>query len=170
MPEPRGYLLTFRTYGSWMPGDERGSTDHENNLYGQPFVPPQRGRLLSARSSQKSETITLTPAQRGLIATRLPEIAAHYGWTIHTAYVGLDHVHVVVSAADRPERVLTALKRWLTRRLREGGLMAADAKVWSRHGSTVYLWKQRDVDEACRYVSEGQSESDRYVQGPMETE
>jgi len=168
MNQPRAYFLTFRTFGSWMPGDERGSTDRANNLHGEPFVPPQRGRLLSALDRRHGDAVTFSPAQRHLVGTRMAEIAAHYGWTIHAAYVGIDHVHVVLSAAEAPERVLNGLKSWLTRRMREQGGISKDARVWSRHGSTVYLWTDRDVTGACQYVAEGQSESDQFVHGPMD--
>ncbi|MGH2633676.1 MAG: hypothetical protein ACRDG3_09730 [Tepidiformaceae bacterium] len=34
--------------------------------------------------------------------------------------------------------------------------MDSDAKVWSRHGSTVYLWTEPDVESAYNYVVFGQ--------------
>jgi len=30
------------------------------------------------------------------------------------------------------------------------------AKVWSRHGSTLYLWTEKAVSEKCQYVREEQ--------------
>lgn len=33
---PLAYLITFRTYGTWLAGDERGSIDRFNNGYGTP--------------------------------------------------------------------------------------------------------------------------------------
>jgi hypothetical protein len=45
-----------------------------------------------------------------------------------------------------------------TRRLREEGLHAQGAPLWSRHGSTRYLWKPLHVEDACRYVAESQGE------------
>src|SRR5258706_2502330 len=32
--EPLAYLITFRTYGTWLAGDERGSIDKYHNKYG----------------------------------------------------------------------------------------------------------------------------------------
>ena len=28
-----GYLITFRTYGTWLPGDERGFVDHARHVH-----------------------------------------------------------------------------------------------------------------------------------------
>lgn len=31
---PLAYLISFRTYGTWLHGDERGSMDRKHNVYG----------------------------------------------------------------------------------------------------------------------------------------
>jgi hypothetical protein len=36
---PLAYFITFRSYGSWLHGDERGSVDRSHNQYGSPFLP-----------------------------------------------------------------------------------------------------------------------------------
>ena len=51
---------------------------------------------------------------------------------------------------------MTASKAWATRRLREAGLVPDDGKVWSRHGSTRYLWYPSDLEDACTYTLEAQ--------------
>ena len=47
-------------------------------------------------------------------------------------------------------------KAWSSRRLREKGLMPAGRPVWTRHGSTRYLWNEREFAPAVEYVLEGQ--------------
>jgi hypothetical protein len=61
-----------------------------------------------------------------------------------------------VSGAGTPERIMNTLKVWSTRALHADGLLAPDVSAWSRHGSTRYLWKERDVESACTYVMEAQ--------------
>jgi hypothetical protein len=40
---PLAYLITFRTYGTWLHGDERYSMDrHGKNIYGTPKVLPSK--------------------------------------------------------------------------------------------------------------------------------
>jgi len=37
-------------------------------------------------------------------------------------------------------------------------LIGLKAKPWSRHGSTIYLWKDEGVDKGIEYVVLGQGE------------
>jgi hypothetical protein len=55
-----------------------------------------------------------------------------------------------------PERMLAAFKSYSTRALRQNGLLGNDIKPWSRHGSTIYLWKEEDLAKAVEYVALGQ--------------
>jgi len=70
--------------------------------------------------------------------------------------VRTNHAHSVVSALNYPEPILDAFKSYATRALRQAGLLSADVQPWARHGSTVYLWKERDVEKAVEYVLLGQ--------------
>jgi hypothetical protein len=70
--------------------------------------------------------------------------------------VRTNHAHSVVSALSYPEPVLDAFKSYSTRALREAGLLSTKVRPWARHGSTIYLWKERDVEKAVEYVLLGQ--------------
>ena len=37
------FLIRFRTYGTWLHGDARGSVDRLHNRYGSPKLPPNPG-------------------------------------------------------------------------------------------------------------------------------
>ena len=39
---PIAYFISFRTYGTWLHGDERGSIDLHNNIYGNPKNAPNK--------------------------------------------------------------------------------------------------------------------------------
>jgi REP element-mobilizing transposase RayT len=104
----------------------------------------------------RQEPTVLTAEQRKVVAETVGEVCSYRDWQLHALEVRTEHVHVVVSGACRPEVLMTTLKAWCTRRLRGSGLVAGDGKVWSRHGSTRYLWTEGAIDEACRYAVEGQ--------------
>jgi REP element-mobilizing transposase RayT len=87
-----------------------------------------------------------------MVAATVRETCQAAGWSLYALNVRTNHVHVVVAAPLAPERVMTSLKAWCTRRLRENQLVAPGARPWTRHGSTRYLWTERDVDGACHYV------------------
>ena len=74
------------------------------------------------------------------------------------AYVRTTHVHVVVEAEVRPEKVMNDFKSYASRGLNRLGAVGPDRKRWARHGSTRWLWKDQDVREAIRYVVEEQGE------------
>jgi len=71
--------------------------------------------------------------------------------------VRTNHVHVVVAGAEvTPDRMMGQFKSWATRRLREAGHASANARVWSHHGSTRYLWNEQSVRNAVEYVTDYQ--------------
>ena len=96
--------------------------------------------------------------RRSVVASTIEDVCRHNGWSLHVVNVRSNHVHVVVSADMRPERLMNAFKSWSTRRLREAGLLGAADCLWARHGSTRYLWREEDVESAGTYVLHGQGD------------
>ena len=129
MSDPIAYFITFRTYGTWLHGDERGSTDRKHNAYGTPLLDPHAGRRRSARLRLVHSSFTLSKPARHTVAIVIQQVCDHHDWTLHSSNVRSNHVHVVVSAPRTPEQVMVALKSWCTRRLRQQGLAQKDAKV-----------------------------------------
>ena len=156
--EPLAHFISFRTYGTWLHGDERGSTDRRHNKRGEPFLPRDDFRREFAARKQSGESVILGSAARACVDTSIRATCANREWQLLALNVRTNHVHLVVSATVAPERVMDALKAWATRRLRAAGLAAADARIWSRHGSTERIWLQRELDAACEYVTNGQDE------------
>jgi REP element-mobilizing transposase RayT len=104
----------------------------------------------------KASAFALSAEQRSCVNRSLAEVCVHRGWDLIAANVRTNHVHVIVATSATPERVMNDLKARATRRLREEGLVLANAVIWSRHGSTRYLWTETNVEDAYRYVVEGQ--------------
>jgi REP element-mobilizing transposase RayT len=158
--EPLAYLITIRTYGTWLHGDERGSMDRrEHNRYGAPKIAPNR-RLVKAEQSQlKRSPVTLNEAQRVVVEQAIREVSAHRGYQLLAVNARTNHVHSVVAAACEPEIVMNTFKAYATRHLREAGLLPPEVKPWSRHGSNPYLWTPEQVDRAIDYVINGQGDA-----------
>lgn len=83
------------------------------------------------------------------------------GYGLRAINARTNHIHVVVSAANKPEPVMRSFKAYATRKLRDTGLMAVEIEPWSRHGSTLYLWTEEEVEIAVQYVLFGQ-EGERF--------
>ena len=155
---PLAYLITFRTYGTWLHGDERGSVDREHNVYGTPMLAPDPRRERAARLRCRQQPVRLNADQRRIVQEALLEVIKRQNWSLHELNVRSNHVHAVVSAPEHPDRVANTLKAISTRRLREAGLIDAKIKPWSRGGSRKYLWTPEALEAACRYVLDGQGE------------
>ena len=152
MSKPLAYFISFRTYGTWLRGDERGWQDRRNNKYGSPFG--QRDEGLAVRDSERLRHVptVLTAEAREVVARTIREVCEFRAWELLALNVLSLHAHAVVDAEAPPEQVLSTLKAWATRRLREAGLFDKDTAVWSNHGSTRYLWQEEQVKRACEYA------------------
>ena len=132
--------------------------DRKTNLFGTPLLAPDRERRLTEEEEMRSPPIVLTVAQRRIVEAAVRNLCTHRGYILLAVNVRTNHVHTVISAASKPERVLEALKAYATRGLRQAGSISATMRPWARHGSTRYLWKERQVERAIDYVVYGQEE------------
>ena len=149
---PLAYLITFRCYGTWLHGDGRGSMDRKHNAYSSPKISRSPSFANSDRQQLKHPAITLNARQRAVVRKAVRAVCEHRRYVLRCINVRTNHAHSVVTAMCRPEPVLDAFKSYSTRALRGRGLIGAHQKPWARHGSTIYLWKERDVAKAIEYV------------------
>lgn len=150
---PLAYFLTFRTYGTWYHGDERGSVDrNENNLYRAPRIPHSPRLVEKEKLNQSYPSFLMNSDQRKAVYDAIREVCSYRDYSLFALNVRSNHGHAVVAARARPEKIIEAFKSYATRRLKKEGLISADIKVWSRHGSTRYLWKEGSVAAAIDYV------------------
>ena len=159
MPEALAYFITFHTYGSWLHGREDGSVDDQHKTYGQAFAKPDPNRHTARQTQMKQSEVSLDEAAREIVLKSLLETCQHRGWQLRALHVRTNHIHVVVSAANAtPEKVLVDFKAYATRNLRRKKVIAPQLSVWSRHGSTRYLWDETAVHEKCHYTLHEQGE------------
>jgi REP element-mobilizing transposase RayT len=150
---PIAYFISFRTYGTWLHGDEKGSVDRTRNQFGAPLIPPNAEFEERRKKLMLQDEMVFSDDQREATGETVREVCNYRGWRIHAINVRTNHVHVVVEGGATPEKMLGDFKRYGTRRMRERGLIPADRMVWSEHGSTKYLWNDVDLYvEACNYV------------------
>ena len=107
---PMGYLITFRTYGTWLHGDPRGSVDRFHNIYGTPKLPPSPSRQRYERQLMKMPPVKLDSQRRAAVERSLGETCSKRKWKLWASSVRTNHVHSVVSAQCRSLAVLQVLK------------------------------------------------------------
>ena len=114
MPEPLAYFLTWCTYGTWLPGDERGWIQ-----YGRGLQPPDAVRKLEAQTRMTEDACRLDGEQRDVVNRQIAETCNVRGWELHAVNCRSNHVHVVVTSDRAPKNVRNQLKAWCTLRLKE---------------------------------------------------
>jgi REP element-mobilizing transposase RayT len=154
---PLGYLVTFRGYGTWLHG-KRGSVDRFHNIYGTPRLPADAKRKEYNQRLLKQPPVKLTASKRAAVLSAIRETCEIRKWTLWASNIRSNHVHAVISATCKPERILNALKANATRKMRESGCWLSDETPWVRRGSKRYLWTERDLDNAIAYVLYDQGE------------
>ena len=154
--DPVAYFITFTTYGTWLHGDRRGSVDPEHNIYDTSYVAPDPRRQRCDGGQLRHPPVLLNNERRGSVDRAIREVCRHRGWELHALNVRTNHVHIVVSAPDTPERAMNSFKSWATRKMIEADHLTFGTKAWARHGSTRYLWNEDQLETACLYVAEGQ--------------
>jgi REP element-mobilizing transposase RayT len=154
--EPLAYFITFTTYGVWLHGREAGSVDKQHNQVGTPALAADAEREQAEQANQREPPYLLDADRRAVVLQTILEVARHRGWSVWACHVRTTHVHVVVTAAAKPEKVMSDFKAYASRRLKERLAERADCKRWTQHGSTRYLWKEDQVSEKVEYVLNGQ--------------
>jgi REP element-mobilizing transposase RayT len=153
------YLITFRCYGTWLRGDERGSRDRFHNRYKSPYIPPNERWPQYNVGTLKVEPVTLNATQREAIESAVRETCALRNWLLRALNVRTNHVHVVVSIGEtKPEHALNAFKANATRRMRQGGCWQRADSPWADKGSKRHLWNERSIERAIDYVINGQGD------------
>src|SRR5436305_385128 len=114
MPDPLAYFLTWPTYGTWLPGDERGWVQH-----GKGWQLPDAIREHEAKAQMTEDACILDEEQRRLVEQTIADHCRVRGWALHAVNCRTNHIHVAVTADRDPDTVCAQLKAWCTRRLKE---------------------------------------------------
>jgi REP element-mobilizing transposase RayT len=153
---PLAYFISFRSYGTWLHGDKRGSIDRFHNQYGSPYIPPNERWHRYNKQRLKAKPLILNARERSLVEKAVRETCGIRKWSLLAFNVRTNHVHTVVTANRDPEIVLNAFKANATRELREHQLWPHPFSPWVRKGSKKKLWNERSVASAIDYVVHGQ--------------
>lgn len=170
MAEPFAYLITFTTYGTWLHGRDPGSVDREHNIPGTSLLAADPAMEAANRKRLRQEPYMLDEPRRTVVLRTIREVAAHRKWKLWAVHVRTNHVHVVVTADSKPEKVMADFKAWASRRLREAFGESADRDRWTQHGSTRYLNTHASLDAAIAYVVEEQGAATAYFDSRHEPE
>ena len=101
---PLAYFLTFTTYGAWLQGRTAGSVDRQHNQPGTPFLPADTKKEVLHRARMRQPEYRLDADRRATVLRTIREVAQHRGWRLRAVHVRSNHVHLIITAADKPEK------------------------------------------------------------------
>jgi REP element-mobilizing transposase RayT len=159
----RYWLLTSTSYGTWLPGDERGFVSPietgigpqiRHNVPGTEYDADIPGYARSASRLLKCPPIFFNVAQATAMMSQFHETTAHRGWRLCAAAILVNHFHIVVGVPGdpEPETLLRDYKSYASRRLNEIWPRPASNTWWTESGSKRKLPDANAVIAAVDYV------------------
>src|SRR5215210_9547565 len=165
----RPWLLTNHTYGTWLPGDPRGSvtsvrdrrsgdpnsaTRFEHDLPGEPVEGEMPGLMRSALERMSGPPVHLDLEKAELVLKQFQETAAHRGWDLRAVAIMPAHFHIVVLVSGDPPgpKVLADFKAYGTRALNRRYGRPPSETWWTDKGSKRKLANEEALAAAIRYV------------------
>ena len=92
------------------------------------------------------------PSHRNIVQKAILEHASYKKWDVYKMACLSNHVHVLIHAHDiSPERVMSELKAYATRALRNNGI-SNEQKIWTRGGSTRYIHTEESIRSVISYI------------------
>jgi REP element-mobilizing transposase RayT len=162
-PPDRYWFLTWTSYGTWLPGDDRGFVSnidcgdgqgHRLNTPGTQPASKMRGLEIHARMKLSGPPVYLNLDQATRLLDQFHETANHRGWELIAVAIMRNHVHIVagVPGDPEPETILAAFKSYGSRCLnREFGKRESET-WWTAGGSKRPLKTESSILAAVTYV------------------
>ena len=140
-----GYMLTWTTYGSWLPGDERGYVKNAQILAGDVKT------LQISKSRQKSPAVKLNAREIELVRQVILHEAERIGHAIEALTVRTYHVHLVARPHSKSiEQVVARYKSLTTRALWQHG---RPGRIWTKGYDKRFCFTQEELAQRIRYVN-----------------
>jgi len=156
MIDPVTALITWTTYGTWLPGDQRGWRKRNS---GEQFPQPRLEHW--SRRQMAGEAVLLDALSQSTVEQACRDHCQFRRWQLLAVNVRTNHVHVVVAAPERPQTVRDQLKANCTRRLRQQTEPLICQRTWTRGGDCTILNSEQDVENAVIYVTAAQDRKGR---------
>jgi REP element-mobilizing transposase RayT len=168
MTVDRYWLLTWTTYGTWLPGDERGFVgpldDRKggwviHNVPGTPYDSDIKGIRKYSANILKCPPIFLNEEQALAIAEQFHETARIRKWELIAFAIISNHVHLVVGVPGdpEPETILRDFKAYASGRLNKRWKKPKSETWWTESGSKRKLVDEPSLLGAVRYVMQQES-------------
>ncbi len=108
-------MITFRCYGTWLHGDDRGSVGRRgSNIFGEPKIKPSTTLTEIDAAFLIGSAFNLGPAERKIVDDAIREVCAVRVYQLFALSVRTNHVHLVVKNCGKVERMMDSFKAYST--------------------------------------------------------
>ena len=155
MPETLAYFMTWPTYGTWLPGDQRGWVQYKEGKRD-----PDATREFESKIKMTEDACVLDAEQREVVKNTIERHCEIRGWNLRAVNCRSNHLHIVVSADRSPNDIRKQFKAWCTRHLkqmeRDRGKAEKDVRQnwWAERGSCRHIGDENSLESAMYYVDE----------------
>ena len=161
----RHWFLTWHTYGTWLPGDERGFVSALRDETGDAYIRNIPQTRLDAdrphleawsREKLKCDPVKLTVAHADVLAEQFFETAQFRRWKPIAFAIVTNHVHLVVGVPGDPDpmKLLRDFKTYGSRALNRHFPCPESGTWWTELGSKRKLSDELSIMGAVRYTLE----------------
>jgi REP element-mobilizing transposase RayT len=139
-----GYMLTWTTYGSWLPGDKRGYVDNGKILLGDVKT------LQRNKQRQKSPVVKLNPREKRIVKQTILAEAERIDHKIEALAVYSNHIHLLARPhTESIEEIVGRYKSMTTRILWENG---RKGRIWSKGYDKRFCFTEDELTTRIRYI------------------
>ena len=137
-------MITWTTYGTWLPGDIRGYVNDGKILQGDKII------LQQNKERQKYSTVKLNLAERQITNQTILEQAKQIDQKIEALVVCSSHIHLLV----RPnlisiEQIVSRYKSATTRKLWKYG---HKGRIWTKGYDKRFCFNEKDIKSRIEYI------------------
>ena len=137
-------MVTWTTYGSWLPGDERGYVQDGQIRPGDVTI------FQASKRRQKSQTVRLTKTERQIVHRAILTEAQTIGHQIEACAVFSNHVHVVATPHSQSiEDIVARYKSVTTRALWQHGRRG---RIWTKGYDKRFCFSKEELSRRIQYV------------------
>ena len=139
-----GYMLTWTTYGSWLPGDQRGYLKSGQIMPANPQV------LKASKKRQKLPTVKLNKHETRLVEQIIQDEAERIGHKILGLAVRSNHVHLLLLPySESIEDAVGRYKSITTRALWKYG---RKGRIWTKGYDKRFCFSEKELAARIKYV------------------
>ncbi|MEN6385444.1 MAG: transposase [Phycisphaerales bacterium] len=147
-----GYMITWNTYGSWKPGDERGYVDRQGQA-----LQGNEGIFQISTERQKYPTVKLNKQEKRIAEQIIQNESQKIGHKIIALAVCTNHVHLLAETHQETiENLIGRYKSITTRAFWECG---RKGRIWAKGFDKRFCYSIKELNARIAYVKKHNEEN-----------